>query len=318
MRTSILAMPSKFFFSIAVALSACFVATGAFASEDNGDIGKAMRQECDRIGNKLGSVSIEECLERKLLDTGARSVNGQAILIKDYPQLPTRKPIARVLVLGGIHGDEYSSVSVVFKWMKMLDKYHSGMFHWHIAPLVNPDGLLQKTSHRLNAHGVDLNRNLPTPHWLEKSREYWGETQKNPRRYPGPAALSEPESQWLYEEIRTFKPHVIVSLHAPYGVIDFDGPSAGPDKLGALDSKRIGDFPGSLGNCAGVQHQIPVITVELPYAGIMPDKAYISHLWKDLVRWVQKHIPNEETLKAYPSFDDVAQKLIASDSQPDS
>ncbi len=267
-------------------------------------------EQCTRIGNKLGSVTIKECLERGLGETGARSVNGQAILMKEYAPLSGRDPISRVLLVGGTHGDEYASTSVVFKWMRTLDIHHSGMFHWHVAPLVNPDGLLQKRSQRLNAHGVDLNRNMPTPDWHDETRTYWNKVGRDPRRYPGEAPLSEPESRWLYDEIRSFKPHVIISVHAPFGVLDFDGPPAGPRKLGHLHLKLIGTYPGSLGNCAGVQHQIPVITVELPHAGIMPARSEISRMWTDIVAWLQKNTPKQETIDAYANFHEISNQLM--------
>ena len=80
----------------------------------------------------------------------------------------------------------------------MLNRNHSGLFHWRVAPLVNPDGLLRERSQRMNDNGVDLNRNFPSPNWQEETRDYWiRRTSRNPRRYPGPGPLSEPESQWL-------------------------------------------------------------------------------------------------------------------------
>ena len=162
-----------------------------------------VRATCEKIGNKLGSVSVAGCLKANLQTTGAWSVQGDPILIKEYPPLKSRSPKARILLVGGIHGDEYSSVSIVFRWMRTLDQYHSGLFHWHVVPLLNPDGLLQRKSVRLNANGIDLNRNFPTPDWYAQTRDYWERrTHKDPRRYPGEAALSEPESHWLYEEIR--------------------------------------------------------------------------------------------------------------------
>jgi len=50
----------------------------------------AIVNECKRIGNKLGSVSNRLCLDSHLQDTGARSVNGQAILMKESPPLAAR------------------------------------------------------------------------------------------------------------------------------------------------------------------------------------------------------------------------------------
>jgi len=268
--------------------------------------------ECTRIGHKLGSVSLAGCLARSLSDTGTRSVNGQAILMKEYPPLPGRNPIGRILLIGGTHGDEYSAVSIVFRWMEILDRHHSGLFHWHVTPLLNPDGLLQKHSQRLNAHGVDLNRNMPTPDWYRQTSTYWQSTGEDPRRYPGTAPLSEPESGWLYEQVRQFKPDAIVSVHAPFGVLDFDGPPEGPRDLGFLHLKLIGTYPGSLGNSVGVQHHIPVITVELPYAGIMPTDAQISGMWGDLVHWLRLNIPKQSTIEARARFEEIARALNAS------
>ncbi|MBF0367948.1 MAG: murein peptide amidase A [Magnetococcales bacterium] len=270
---------------------------------------------CQKIGRKLGSVSPESCHAADLRPTGYQSVNGLALALKEYPPLSNREPQARVMVLGGIHGDEYSSVSIAFKWMQTLDRYHSGLFHWRVLPLVNPDGLLQKRSQRMNANGVDLNRNFPTFNWLEESRDYWvRRTGRDPRRYPGQAPLSEPESRWLAEEIVRFKPHVIISIHAPLGLLDFDGHRPKPPKkLGHLHLDLMGTYPGSLGRFAGVQEQIPIITIELSYAGIMPSRGEQRRIWRDLVGWLRGNIfdPNQahdRTFKAANEGIDVAQK----------
>jgi protein MpaA len=250
---------------------------------------------CMRIAGRLGSVTRADCAGRDLRLSGGRSVKGTPILEKVYPPLRARAPQARILLLGGIHGDELSSVSIVFKWMRILDKHHSGLFHWKFVPLLNPDGLLQRKAVRMNANGVDLNRNFPTPRWTEEAlSKYWMiRTRRNPRRYPGPSPLSEPESRWLAEEIERFRPDAIVSVHAPHGVVDFDGPPDGPPGLGHLHLNLLGTYPGSLGNYAGVQMNIPVVTIELPSAGIMPTSAQIRHIWTDLVRWLIDNVPKE-------------------------
>lgn len=305
---------TPFLQSLCLLLALLFMPAALHAAKADPARGEtAVEQQCERIGHKLGSVSVADCVERKLTDTGARTVSHQAILLKEYPPLARRDPIGRVLLIGGTHGDEYAAVSIVFKWMQKLDRYHSGMFHWHVVPLLNPDGLLlHRPSLRLNDHGVDLNRNMPSPDWFRESAAYWKSRNYDPRRYPGTAPLSEPETQWLADEIRTFKPHAIVSVHAPYGVLDFDGPPVGPSDIGYLHLKLIGVYPGSLGNYAGIQHDIPVITVELPYAGIMPTQAQISHMWIDLVHWLRLNIPKERTLAAYKRFDEINAELDAS------
>lgn len=271
-------------------LSLCL--TGAGISVQADEANEQVAKECRRIGGKLGSVSYSECMARKLHLSGGVSVNNTPILIKEYPPLKRRTPLGKVLLVGGIHGDEYSSVSVVFKWLQTLDQHHSGLFHWHIVPLLNPDGLLQDDSVRMNANGVDLNRNFPMPGWQNATEEYWVQrTGRNPRRYPGPSPLSEPESGWLVNEIESFAPDVIVAVHAPHGVVDYDGPKDAPYKLGRLYLNLLGTYPGSLGNYAGIQKQIPVVTIELPYAGIMPSPGEISAIWRDLVRWLSRNIP---------------------------
>src|SRR5690606_16946275 len=95
--------------------------------------------ECRRIGGKLGSVSYRDCSGLNLEWTRSTSVRQAPILLKEYPPLAQRTPLGKVLLIGGIHGDEYSSVSIVFKWMQTLEQHHSGLFHWRIVPLLNPD-----------------------------------------------------------------------------------------------------------------------------------------------------------------------------------
>ena len=263
-----------------------------------------VEKQCNRIGNKLGSVSIQDCLDMELSVTEGETVKGDTILMKEYPPLENRQPLGKVLLIGGTHGDEYSSVSIVFKWLKILNKHHSGLFHWHIVPLLNPDGLLRKKSQRMNGNNVDLNRNFPIPNWQDTAIKYWIEEKgKDPRYYPGPEALSEPESNWLVGHINTFRPDVIVAIHAPYGVIDHDGPRDAPNKLGSLYLSYLGTYPGSLGNFAGIQRQIPVITVELSYAGIMPSEEEIASIWRDLVAWLRKNIVEKDSSVMQGEYD---------------
>ena len=203
--------------------------------------------------------------------------------------------------MGGTHGDEYSSISVVFKWLTFLE-HDTHAFRWRVAPLLNPDGLLKKKSSRTNANGVDLNRNLPTPNWWQESTHYWvNKTGSNPRRYPGARALSESENQWLVAEIESFQPDVIISTHAPHGIVDFDGPPKGPTQIGALAQRFLGTYPGSLGNYAGLQLGLPVVTIEFKSAGSMPGPGEIERMWRDLLGWLKSRFPenhDEDALRA--------------------
>jgi hypothetical protein len=86
----------------------------------------------------------------------------------------------------------------------------------------------------------------------------------------------------------SFKPDVIVSIHAPYGLLDFDGPVMPPTRLGRLYLDQVGVFPGSLGNYAGVQNAMPVVTVELPNALRAPSEPEMRKMWGDLRTWMNQ------------------------------
>ncbi len=67
----------------------------AFAGND-GRSARVLR-ECHKISKKLESISVRDCLNRVLEDSGAYSINGKAILIKDYPPRVNRKPHAAIM-----------------------------------------------------------------------------------------------------------------------------------------------------------------------------------------------------------------------------
>lgn len=249
----------------------------------------SVQQDCLRYSERLGSVKAQSCDHPGWYRADALSRQGRPILLRDLPADSEYAP--RVLVVGGIHGDELSAISIVFDWLRRLDADGGAGIHWRLTPSMNPDGLFARPASRTNAAGVDLNRNLPTPQWERFSRIYWERrTGRNPRRYPGEQPLSEPETQWLAAEIEAFRPHVIVSVHAPYGIVDFDGPAAAPRRIGHLSLNLLGTYPGSLGNYAGVQRGISVLTVELPSAGIMPSESEMQAIWTDLGHWVLREI----------------------------
>lgn len=243
-------------------------------------------QLCHELGNKLGSISVDDCNTIKLQNSGVFSVQNRSVAIKEFPP-KTDTPIGKVLVIGGIHGDEYASISISFKWMQQLQQERDGRLHWRFIPLANPDGLLRKKSQRQNANGVDLNRNFPSQDWDRLALHYWrSKTYKNPRRFPGDTSASEPETIGLIKQIEDFKPDIIVSIHAPYHLLDYDGPSTAPQSIGDLHLHELGVYPGSLGNYGGIDLQLPVVTLELPSAGIMPKPHEITHMWKDLNKWL--------------------------------
>jgi hypothetical protein len=240
---------------------------------------------CSDFYKKLPNVSLSLCANARLTASGAHSVQGRALLQRD---ITVDAPKLRVLVVAAMHGDEFSSAAVALHWLQLAQAMPQAT-QWRFIPVMNPDGLLHQPARRMNANGVDLNRNFPTPNWQRETKNYWERlTRKDPRRWPGKAPLSEPESQFLFAQMASFKPDVIVSIHAPYGVLDFDGPVLPPTQLGRLYLDQVGVFPGSLGNYAGVQNAMPVVTVELPSALRTPTDAEMLKMWRDLRNWMDQ------------------------------
>ncbi|MDP3835401.1 MAG: DUF2817 domain-containing protein [Hydrogenophaga sp.] len=235
----------------------------------------------------LPNVKRPLCEAAALRATEGRSVQGRTLYARDVVA-PGAK--LRVLVIGAIHGDELSSASLALHWIQHAVQSPSNA-HWRFIPALNPDGLLARPARRTNASGVDLNRNFPTPNWRRDAKVYWEQrTRKDPRRWPGPNPLSEPETRYLHDEMARFQPHLIVSIHAPYGVLDFDGPGVPPPQLGRLYLDQVGIFPGSLGNYGGVHQGMPVVTIELPNAFRTPLDAEMSEMWLDLQRWMGERL----------------------------
>lgn len=251
---------------------------------------------CEQIGGRLKSVGAKTCLKMNLADSGQTSVRGVPLLFRDFKPaaaaVESEKAPKRVLMIGGIHGDELTSVSITFRWLRRLEEEIQQPFEWRVIPCANPDGLLAKPSTRVNARGVDLNRNFLTDDWENNALSYWKlKTKSDKRRYPGKKPLSEPETRWLTDQIRQFKPDAIVSIHAPYGVLDYDGPREPPEKFGYLRLKLLGTYPGSLGNYAGANLNVPVVTLELRHAGIMPTPEQTEKIWSDMLQWLEENLP---------------------------
>jgi hypothetical protein len=246
---------------------------------------------CVDFSARLPNVRREQCEAAQLQASSARSVRGHTIWVRD---IKPEQASLRVLVVGAIHGDELSSAALALHWIGQAAQTSLGApkrIHWRFVPMLNPDGVLNRPPRRVNANGVDLNRNFPTPYWERDAKIYWEKrTGKDPRRWPGPKPLSEPESRFLHEEMQGFRPNLIVSIHAPYGVLDFDGPSVPPSKLGRLYLDQVGIFPGSLGNYGGVHKGVPVVTIELPNSMRTPLEAEMRQMWLDLLRWINERV----------------------------
>ena len=134
-------------------------------------------------------------------------------------------------------------------------------------PCLNPDGM--QLGKRTNSNGVDLNRNFPTKNWGQNKGENATCDDCTSDYFGGVAPASEIETQFVINVIEKYSPSCILALHAPYKVVNYDGPAK---EIAQEISKIIGypaegsigyPTPGSFGTYCGVERNIPTITLEL-------------------------------------------------------
>jgi murein peptide amidase A len=212
---------------------------------------------------------------------------------------PETENAIRVLIIGAIHGDETTAGWLALQWANWQPPHVVGtQFAVRHIPIANPDGAFTKKTSRTNARGVDLNRNFPTPKWQTEAPKWWqGTARRDPRRFPGNTAASEFETRAIIAAIESFKPSVIVAIHAPLGVLDYDGGGLPPERIGSIWLDVVGIYPGSLGHYASRVHGIPVLTVELPNALKMVSEQESKRMWTDLFAWVKKYSQHDSTTK---------------------
>ncbi len=162
-----------------------------------------------------------------------------------------------VLIIGVFHGEEPQGNFLINEYLKTnIQGIKNRLL---IIPCLNPDGM--KKNQRQNANGVDLNRNFPTKNWIKTEKnEYWGADE----------AGSEIETKFMTEILNEYKIDAILSIHAPFKIVNYDGPAKElAEKISEITGYKVqADIgyptPGSFGNYAGVERNIPTITLELP------------------------------------------------------
>lgn len=180
---------------------------------------------------------------------------------------------AKVLILGGVHGDEIEGVIAAQGLLGHFMKAFPYKLDLTLVPAFNIDGVLYRT--RTNSRGVDLNRNLPTKDWSPEI--------KTPRYHPGPFANSETENQALAQFIETEKPNFILSLHSWHPVLNVNGDCHNEAEcLARWTGYKIDDdigypTPGCLGTFAGLERTSPTLTYEIE-RGLPPEPILKIHV----------------------------------------
>lgn len=158
-----------------------------------------------------------------------------------------------ILIVGVVHGDEPQGEYLINKYLEEVED--SGML---FIPSLNPDGKDKGT--RVNSNGVDINRNFPTKNWKLSDKDNY---------YGGDSPASEIETRFLIDVIEEYKPRLILTLHTPYKIVNYDGPAKDISEniskiIGYPVEESIGyPTPGSFGTYAGVERNIPTITLEM-------------------------------------------------------
>lgn len=139
--------------------------------------------------------------------------------VQGRPIMATRHGSGRrkVLLVGGHHGDEPRSMTLLANYNAYLygspGAIPANTEIW-IVTCLNPDGLAADT--RLNARGVNLNRNYATSDWGTAGTDTAGS-------YPGPYPMSEPETQAIRTLCDMYGMKSMISYHEWEGCV-YAGP----------------------------------------------------------------------------------------------
>lgn len=265
-------------------------------------------------------------LEEQFSKFGWKDIHPKEISWEYYRTTKLKNPLMFVifgnhtksctLFFGGVHGDELPSVYLMFKLAHYV-KENPSLFKDKcivIAPLINPDGFLADSPTRVNANGIDVNRNFITRDWHASAMNKWIAKGKVRRYYPGARPGSEQETQFQMALIKRFKPQKILSAHSPLNMFDYDGPSSDLNSFEKwiekmsretnYPSKKFGYYPGSLGNYAGHERNIFTLTLELPKSDPKYSNEYFRKFQPSFFKFINLPVVgSRQNIRVVDTFD---------------
>ena len=179
----------------------------------------------------------------------------------------------KILIIGVFHGDEPQGEYFINSYL--AQNKNIGKNAIYFIPRLNSNNMRQ------NKNMVDLNRNFPTKNWiLGEKNDYFGGNKPN----------SEIETQFLVKLINENKFDAVITIHAPYKTVNYDGPAEDlADKISEIigypTSSDIGyATPGSFGTYCGKERFIPTITIEIDEE---EDIETLNHKFHELFDWLK-------------------------------
>jgi protein MpaA len=188
-------------FAIAVAAAAAVLLIASARSQPRQPGRGDLHEQTAAADNLLAFATAPRRPGNLLPRTGVvgRSTRGRAIWLSQFgdPAID-----GEVLVFGCIHGDECAARRL--RPLTALTAFcPDPASDVYVVGNLNPDGLALGT--RLNANGVDLNRNFPAG-WR-------GGGKAGDPEYPGSRPFSEPEARLAARILRTLRPELTIWFH---------------------------------------------------------------------------------------------------------
>lgn len=163
-----------------------------------------------------------------------------------------------ILIIGVFHGDEPQGEYFINEYLSQKTKESTLKNNVYYIPRLNDN------NERTNKNGVDINRNFPTGNWEKGIKDKF---------YGGDYANSEPETRFIVALMDEVEFDAVITIHAPYKIINYDGDAKGKAQTlakkisfitGYPVQKDIGyETPGSFGTFSGIERDIPTITIEV-------------------------------------------------------